>query len=110
MSFSAIAALDPSSKHRKIKAFLRFSAGASALLSRKKSYYSELPLNKSAGMTTPIAHIAAHSIFMQKRIRAAMAAAENPEKVKYVVKTKSYPPPRIIREVAELVKRRLSVQ
>ena len=71
-------------------------------------------LNKSAGMTTPIAHIAAHSIFMQKRIRAAMAAAENPEKVKYVVKTKSYPPPppppRIIREVAELVKRRLSVQ
>ena len=35
MSFPAIAALDPSSKHRKIKAFLRFSAGASALLSRK---------------------------------------------------------------------------
>ena len=129
MSFSAIAALDPSSKHRKIKAFLRFSAGASALLSRKKSYYSELPLNKSAGMTTPIAHIAAHSIFMQKRIRAAMVAAEmhllqgmveadetyiggKPRKGKIRSKNKELPPPppRIIREVAELVKHRLSVQ
>ena len=86
-------------------------------------------LNKSAGMTTPIAHIAAHSIFMQKRIRAAMAAAEmhllqgiveadetyiggKPRKGKIRSKNKELPspPPRIIREVAELVKHRLSVQ
>ena len=43
MSFPAIAALDPSSKHRKIKAFLRFSAGASALLSRKNSIIQSFP-------------------------------------------------------------------
>ena len=67
-------------------------------------------LNKSAGMTTPIAHIAAHSIFMQKRIRAAMAAAEmhllqgmveadetyiggKPRKGKIRSKNKELPPP-----------------
>ncbi len=43
MSFSAITALDPSSKHRKIKAFLRFSAGASALLSRKNPIIQSFP-------------------------------------------------------------------
>ena len=46
MSFSAIAALDPSSKHRKIKAFLRFSAGASALLSRKNPIIQSFPDEK----------------------------------------------------------------
>ena len=53
MSFSAIAALNSSSKHRKIKAFLRFSAGAFALLSQKKPVIQSFPRIAAAILIFP---------------------------------------------------------